>query len=93
MSNFTNDIIQNSSDEEKLLSLLPQASINEEVLNEKNRFGKDSKQSTTTENQVNDPTMPDIETITCPKGILRNLAESDFNIWNLDRDGMVEHIE
>ena len=37
--------------------------------------------------------MPSIEEIYTPKGIMRNLAEPDFDMWRLNRDSMVDHLE
>jgi len=42
---------------------------------------------------IDDPTMPDIEAFHCPKNIMRDLAEPSFDMWRLDRDSMVDHIE
>ncbi|CAK8673759.1 unnamed protein product [Clavelina lepadiformis] len=40
-----------------------------------------------------DITMPGVEAIHCPKGIMRDLSEPRFDVWRLDRDSMVDHIE
>ncbi|XP_002131457.2 high affinity cGMP-specific 3',5'-cyclic phosphodiesterase 9A isoform X1 [Ciona intestinalis] len=40
-----------------------------------------------------DVTMPSVEVINCPKGIMRDLAEPYFDVWRLDRDSMIDHIE
>jgi len=40
-----------------------------------------------------DFTMPGVEVLNCPKRIMRDLAEPVFDVWTLDRDSMVDHIE
>ena len=40
-----------------------------------------------------DPTMPGIEAVHCPKVIMNDLAEPKFDMWKLNRDSMVDHIE
>lgn len=42
---------------------------------------------------LQDPTMPSIETVTCPKSVMKDLMEPHFNMWRLDRDSMVDHLE
>lgn len=40
-----------------------------------------------------DFTMPGLEAVYCPKATMRDLAEPMFDVWRLDRDSMVDHIE
>lgn len=37
--------------------------------------------------------MPGIEEVNYPKRIMRNLAEPEFDVWKLDQDAMIDHIE
>lgn len=80
--------------EEQEIASYP-SSVNQTILTKKIPSESNLKRSTADDDSRNleDPTMPCIEKISCPKRIMRNLAEPGFNIWNLDRDGMVEHIE
>ena len=72
------------------------ASINKTILSDKipvNRRKVSTYSTSSNEEYIHDPTMPDIEAFHCPKNIMKDLAEPDFDIWRLDRDSMVDHIE
>nr|CAB3264743.1 high affinity cGMP-specific 3',5'-cyclic phosphodiesterase 9A [Phallusia mammillata] len=49
--------------------------------------------STADQHQEEDFTMPGLEAVYCPKATMRDLAEPMFDVWRLDRDSMVDHIE
>ena len=54
---------------------------------------EDCFQAAVTSWKYNKRIMPGIIEYNCPKKIMKNLAEPDFDVWTLDRDDMVEHIE
>ena len=42
---------------------------------------------------LDDKTMPPVEEIKSPEGMMNDLSDPRFDMWSLDRDGMIDHIE
>lgn len=49
--------------------------------------------SSEAEANLDDPTMPSLQNVNCPKSTMKALAEPHFNVCRLDRDGMLDHLE